>query len=137
VSSELKRFVVLGLVALGASVALLLPISRMQSRVRPHNVPLPAGLASAGKGRINWIDCQQGPGTNFQHCTVYSKDGRELLVRGNFERAAIRTMATNIYYDGSAIHWKNGIVLLPQQLECVSGGKKSPDVPDCSTGKLP
>jgi len=46
-------------------------------------------------------------------------------------------MATNIYYDGSSIHWKNGVVLEPQQLECVSGGKRSPDVPDCKTGKLP
>jgi hypothetical protein len=137
VSSELKRFLVLGLVALGASMALLLPISRVQSRIRPHNVPSTALFANSGKGRINWIDCQQRLSVDLQYCIVYTRDGRDLLVKGTFARSAVRTMASNIYYDGSVIHWKNGIVLEPRQLECVSGGTRSPDVPDCRTGKLP
>ncbi len=133
---ELKRFLIIGLVALGASVALLIPMSRMQSLIRPHNVPATALLAKGGKGRVNWIDCQQSASINLQYCIVYARDGN-LVARGSFERAAIRTMASNVYYDGHAIHWKNGIVLEPQQLECVSGGTRSPDVPDCVTGTLP
>jgi len=137
VSSELKRFLIIGLVALGASVVLLLPMSRMQSRIRPQNVPPTALLANSGKGRVHWIDCQQGPSMNLKYCVVYTRDGGSFVVKGSFERSTIRTMSNNVYYDGQAIHWKNGIVLEPQQLECVSGGTRSPDVPDCSTGRLP
>jgi hypothetical protein len=137
VSSELKRFLILGLVALAASVVLLLPISRMKSRIRPHNVPPNALFGNNGKGRMNWIDCQQGPTMDLQYCVVYTPDGHNLIARGTFGRSVIRTMASNVYYDGSAIHWKNGLVLVPRQLECVSGGTKSPDIPDCQTGKLP
>ena len=137
VSSELKRFLILGLVALGASVVLLLPISRIKSQIRPHNVPATAILANGGKGRVNWIDCQRDLSSSLQHCVVYSRDGRDVLVRGTFAPSAIRTLVSNVYYDGSSIHWKNGIVLQPNQLECVSGGTRAPDFPDCNTGKLP
>jgi hypothetical protein len=136
VSSELKRFLILGLVALGASVALLLPISRVQSRIRPGSVPSTALFANA-KGRINWIDCQQGPSTNLQYCIVYSRDGKDLLVKGTFTRSSVRTMATNLYYDGTRIHWRNGAILEPQHLDCMSGGTGPPDIPDCKTNKLP
>jgi len=136
VSSELKRFLILGLVALGASVALLLPISRVQSRIRPSGIPSTALFANA-KGRINWINCQQGPNTNLQYCTVYSRDGKDLLVRGTFTRSSVRTMTTNIYYDGALIHWRNGLVLEPQHLDCAAGAAGPPDVPDCNASKLP
>jgi hypothetical protein len=136
VSSELKRFLVLGLVALAASVVLLLPISRVQSRIRPRNVPSTALFASA-KGRVNWIDCQQGPSTNLQFCTVYTRDGRSVLVRGTFTRSLIRTMSTNLYYDGTAIHWRNGVVLEPQHLDCAAGDAGPTGVPDCKSSSLP
>lgn len=135
-SSELKRFLILGLVALGASVVLLLPISRVQSRIRPSTIPSTALFANA-KGRINWIDCQQGPSANLQYCIVYSRDGKDRLVRGTFTRSSVRTMATNIYYDGTLIHWRNGIILEPQHLDCVAGGAGTPGVPDCKTSKVP
>jgi hypothetical protein len=130
VDDQLKRFAIICGLVLVVSLCLLLP-AKWATPTRPANVPSTAMFASNGKDRAYWIDCWNLAGGNRYSCTLYQAKGGETVLKGVFQQTSF-TQQKRIFYDGSAIHWRQGQLLSPVRLECVAGGKP-PLVRDCQT----